>query len=271
MTTPRATWKGVLQIALLQIPIKVYPATESSASLSFHQLHGACQSRLTTKRWCPSCDREVPSDQIVKGFEFEAGHYVVLLEDELEAVKPDSTRVIAVTRFAPAEQLEPRSVDRTYVLVPDGAVNGPADIALRTVQAALPGRVAIGTLAIYGREYLVAIGLQAGVVLLYTLHHAAELRALPTVESADRYLLGVASARRLFTAMTQPLDLADFTDSYQADVRRLIDAKIAGQEIVQPAAIEATGARLNLAAALEQSLRAVSRGTKIRASKTAAR
>ncbi len=268
MTTPRATWKGVLKIALIQIPIKVYPATESSASLSFNQLHGECQSRLTTKRWCPHCDREVPTDQIVKGFEFAAGKYVVLLEDELEAVKPDSTRVIAVTRFAPAEQLELRSVDRAYVVVPDGPPASHADVDYRTVQAALSGRIGIGTLAIYGREYLVAIGLQAGVLLLYTVHHAAELRALPAVEASDRFLSGVASARRLFAAMTEPLDLADFTDHYQADVRRLIDAKIAGEEIVQAAAVDPAPV-LSLTAALEQSLRAVSTGTRIRAKKTA--
>jgi DNA end-binding protein Ku len=253
----RATWKGLLQISLVTIPIKVFPATESSETLSFHQLHSECQSRMQQKRWCPSCNREVPGGEIVKGFEFEQGKYVQLLEAELDAVKPDSTRVIAVTRFAPAEQLEHRSIDRTYFLEADGQ----GDEAFRIVQAALPGRIGIGTLALYGREYLVAIGLQGGVLLLYTLHHAAELRALPARPStSDASLPGVREARQLFTAMTAPLDLTAFPNQYQADLRRLIDDKIAGHEILIP--LVATPPVINLKDALAQSLAAVSASKK---------
>jgi DNA end-binding protein Ku len=252
----RANWKGVLKISLVTIPIKVFPATESSETISFNQLHTcASQTRITQKKWCATCGCEVSNDSIQKGFEFEKGKYVILLPAELDAVQPESTRVIAVTRFAPAEQLELRTIDRAYFLEPDGA--GPADEAFRTVQAAINGRIGVGTLALYGREYLVAIGLQRGVLLLYTLHHAAELRDLPTTpQTTDAYLPGVRDARQLFIAMTQPLDLSEFPNQYRVDQRRLIDAKIAGREIVVPT-LEAP-AVVSLKAALEQSLAAVS-------------
>lgn len=263
----RPTWKGVLQISRVTIPIKVFPATEASDKVSFHQLHSQddlghpCHARIKQQMVCPSCHRDVPAAEIVKGFEFETGQYVVVNAAELDAIAPRSTRVIELTRFAPAEHLELRTIDRAYFLEADGLADGPADDAYRTLLAAMGGRVGIGTLAIYGREYLVAVGPRDGVLLLYTLHHAAELRSLPsTATSTDRFRPGVVLARRLLAALTRPLDLSDFTDTYQTDVRRLIAAKIAGEEIVVPP-LPLPVPVVNLRDALEQSLQAV-RATK---------
>src|SRR5262249_43037026 len=90
----RATWKGFLKISLVNIPIKVFPATESSGSIAFNQLHAECQTRIKQKRWCPHCDREVPNAEIVKGYEFDKGRYVVVTDEDLDKVRPESTRVI---------------------------------------------------------------------------------------------------------------------------------------------------------------------------------
>src|SRR5579864_8771212 len=109
----RPTWKGFLKVRLVTIPIKVYPATETSDSLAFNQLHDACTTRIQQKRWCPHCEREVPNAEIVKGFEFEKGRYVVMSEDDLERVRPESTRVIDLVQFADAASLDPMYVDRT--------------------------------------------------------------------------------------------------------------------------------------------------------------
>src|SRR5712671_4237855 len=86
----RATWKGYLKISLVNIPIKVFPATEPSGTLSFNQLHGECQTRIQQKKWCPHCNREVTISEIVKGYEFEKGRYVVLSEEDFEKVRPQS-------------------------------------------------------------------------------------------------------------------------------------------------------------------------------------
>jgi hypothetical protein len=90
----RATWKGFLKISLVNIPIKVFPATESRGTISFHQLHRECQTRIQQKRWCPYHNREVPNSEIVKGYEFEKGRYVVLSGEDFDKVRPESTRVI---------------------------------------------------------------------------------------------------------------------------------------------------------------------------------
>src|SRR6185503_16016312 len=178
----RATWKGFLKISLVNIPIKVFPATESSGSISFNQLHAECQTRIQQKRWCPHCDREVPASEIVKGYEFEKGRYVVLTEEDFDRVRPASTRVIELVQFADDSAIDPMYVDRTYYLAPDGAMAGEAFAVMRD---GMTGKVGIGKLALYGREYLVAVRpLQRGIVM-HTLHHAAEIRSMDAVEELN--------------------------------------------------------------------------------------
>jgi DNA end-binding protein Ku len=262
----RATWKGVLKIALVTIPIKVYPATESSATISLNQLHSTCKSRIQQPRVCRTCEREVPSSEIVKGFEFEKDKYVVLEPEELDAIQPPSTRVIDLVSFAPAASLPWTAIDRAYYLVPDGPEPGPAHTAYALLLAAIDQRIGIGTLAIYGREYLVAVGGGSPrCLLLYTLHQAAELRPAPYVSKATTEEVKGRTwtlARQLVAALTKSLDLAASPDAYQADLRRLIDAKIAGEEYVASPACEPPAIG-NLSEALQASVAAVSSDTKV--------
>src|SRR3989337_3026249 len=116
----RATWKGFLKVSLVNIPIKVFPATESSGTISFNQLHGECQTRIQQKRWCPACNKEVANTELVKGFECEKGRYVVMSEDDIDKVRPSSTRVIALVQFDDAGALDPMYVDSPYSLPPAG-------------------------------------------------------------------------------------------------------------------------------------------------------
>src|SRR5215475_8794784 len=178
----RATWKGFLKISLVNIPIKVFPATESGATISFNQLHGECQTRIQQKRWCPHCNREVPNSEVVKGYEFEKGHYVVLSEEDFEKVRPESTRVIDLVQFSDESAIDPIYVDRAYYLAPDGPVAADAFAVMRD---GMQGKVGIGKLALYGREYLVAVKPQGKGIVMYTLHHAAEIRSIDAVEELN--------------------------------------------------------------------------------------
>src|SRR3954464_9416097 len=118
----RPTWKGYLKISLVNIPIKVFPATDAGATLSFNQLHGECQTRIQQKRWCPKCEREVPNTDIVKGFEFEKGRYVIVDEEDIDKVRVDSTRVINLEKFTADTAIDPIYLERPYSLAPDGPV-----------------------------------------------------------------------------------------------------------------------------------------------------
>jgi len=251
----RATWKGFLKISLVNIPIKVFPATESAGTISFNQLHGECQTRIQQKRWCPHCNREVPNSEIVKGYEFEKGHYVVLTEEDLEKVRPESTRVIDLVQFADEASIDPMFVDRAYYLAPDGGVASEAFAVMRDGMA---GKVGIGKLALYGREYLVAVKPQGRGIVMYTLHHAAEIRSIDQVDELNSVPTSVKPAemklaQQVISTFEGPLDLASYTDEYRAGLQQIIDAKIAGQEVVAPAE-EMPPKVVNLMEALRKSL-----------------
>lgn len=140
----RPTWKGFLKVSLVNIPIKVFPATESSATLSFNQLHAVCQTRIQQKRWCPHCEREVANTELVKGYEFEKGRYVVVNDEDIEKVRVESTRVINLVQFAD-DTLDPIYVDRAYYLAPDGAMAAEAFAVMRE---GMKGKAGIGKVAL---------------------------------------------------------------------------------------------------------------------------
>jgi DNA end-binding protein Ku len=259
----RATWKGFLKISLVNIPIKVFPATESSGSISFNQLHAECQTRIQQKKWCPHCEREVPNTEIVKGFEFEKGRYVIMSEEDLDTVRPESTRVIDLVQFSDAAALDPMYVDRTYYLAPDG---GMAADAFAVMRDGMRGKIGIGKLALYGREYLVAVRAFERGLVMHTLHHAAEMRGIDSVDELNSVPETVKPeeaklARQVIQTFEQPLNLADYKDEYRAGLQAIIDAKIAGEAIVATTT-EAPPKVVNLMDALRKSLDSVSAGKK---------
>jgi DNA end-binding protein Ku len=265
----RATWKGYLKISLVNIPVKVFPATESSGTISFNQLHGECQTRIQQKKWCPQCNREVPNSEIVKGYEFEKGRYVVMSEEDIDAVRPESTRVIDLVQFADASSIDPMYVDRTYYLAPDGGV---ASDAFAVMREGMKGKVGIGKLALYGREYLVAVRPYERGIVMHTLHHAAEIRSIDTVEELNAVSSKVRPeeiklAKQVISTFDAPLNLEDYKDEYREGLQRIIDKKIAGEEIVAPT-LEAPPKVVNLMDALKKSLDAVS-STKKKSAKVA--
>ena len=232
----RATWKGYLKISLVNIPIKVFPATESSATISFNQLHGECQTRIQQKKWCPHCEREVANSELVKGYEFEKGRYVVLDEEDFDKVRPESTRVIDLVQFADESAVDPMYVDRAYYLAPDGAMGADA---FAVFSEGMKGKIGVGKLALYGREYLVAVKPQGRGIVMYTLHHAAEIRSIDQVEDLNSVTTQVKPqeiklAKQVIETFDGPLDLASYKDEYREGLQQIIDKKIAGEEIVAP-------------------------------------
>lgn len=255
----RATWKGYLKVSLVNIPVKVFPATESGATLSFNQLHAECRTRIQQKKWCPHCNRDVAGSEVVKGYEFEKGHYVVLEDEDFEKVRTPSTRIIDLAQFAAGDAIDPMYVDRTYYLAPDGTVAADAFAVMRDGMA---GKVGIGKVALYGREYLVAVRAHGRGLVMHTLHHAAEFRAMDEVDELDAVPTKVQPeeaklARQIIESFEAPLDLATYTDEYQAGLKAIIDAKIEGRDIVAPA-VEAPPKVVDLMEALRRSLDAVS-------------
>jgi DNA end-binding protein Ku len=259
----RPTWKGYLKVSLVNIPIKVYPATESSGSISFNQLHNTCRTRIQQKRWCPTCDCEVPASDIAKGYEFEKGHYVVLGEEDFDKVRPASTRVIELKQFADDKALDPIYIDRSYYLAPDGPVAADAFAVMREGMA---GKAGVGKLALYGREYFVAVRPQGNGLVMYTLHHAAEIRSISSIDELQSVPKEVKAdelklAKQVIGTFDKTFDIASYHDEYKAELRKVIEAKIAGQDVVAPD-VAAPPKVVNLMDALRKSLDSVSAGKK---------
>ena len=255
----RPTWKGYLKISLVNIPIRVFPATDAAATVSFNQLHRECGSRIQQKKWCPQCQTEVTTADIVKGYEFEKGRYVTMEEDDLAKVRPASTRVISVMQFADAAAIDPVYIERPYYLAPDGNVAAEAFAVMREGMA---GRAAIGKLALYGREYLVAIQPRETGLVMFTLRHASEVRAMSAIDELKLVPKTIKPdevklAKQVIGSFDTEGDLTQYRDDYQTELRRVIDAKIAGEEVVQTAD-EAPPKVVNLMDALRQSLERVS-------------
>lgn len=259
----RPTWKGYLKISLVNIPVKVFPATDASATISFNQLHAECQTRIQQKRWCPTCQKEVPNTDIVKGFEFEKGRYVVMNDDDVDKVRVESTRVINLEKFTDDVEIDPIYLDRPYYLAPDGPV---AKEAFAVIREGMKGKAGIGKVALYGREYLIKVQPRERGLIMYTLRHASEIRSMNAIdELADMpetvKPAEVALAQQVIGTFEGTIDFADYKDDYQEGLREIIDAKIAGREFVAPEVQEPPKV-VNLMEALRRSLDSISSSKK---------
>jgi DNA end-binding protein Ku len=259
----RPTWRGFLRISLISIPVKVFPATESAATIGFNQLHAECQTRIRQKRWCSTCDREVEYREIVKGYEFERGRYVVVTDEDLQKVRVETTRIINLTQFTDAAAIDPMYVDAAYYLAPDGAVAGEA---FATMRDGMAGKAGIGKVALYGREYLVAIKPQKKGLVMYTLHHDAEIRGIEQVDELNSLPTTVKPealklAKQVVSTFDAELNLKDYKDDYSDALRAIIESKIAGQEVITPEVVAPVPV-VDLMEALRKSLGAVATAKK---------
>ena len=259
----RPTWKGYLKVSLVTIPVRVYPATESSATVSFNQLHAECQTKIQQKKWCPHCEREITSAEVVKGYEFEKGRWVVVDDEDIAKVKTESTKIINLMQFTDETAIDPMYVDKAYYLAPEGPM---ANDAYAVMRDGMKGKAGIGKVAIHGREYLVAIRPHKQGLVMYTLHHAAEIRTIDQIDEL-REVRGTVNpaemklARQVIESIEGELNLADYTDEYQQGLRALIDAKVAGEEVATP--VESAPPKVvDLMEALRKSLEQVSGGKK---------
>ena len=253
-----SVWKGHLTFGLVSLPVKLFTAARSE-TLSFNQLHKHDNSRIKQVIYCQAEDKPIPREEIVKGFEYEKGKYVVLAEEDFEKVRTESTRVINLVQFAEESAIDPMYVDGTYYLAPDGGV---ASEGFAVMREGLKGKVGVGKLALYGREYLVAIRPHGKGIVMHTLHHAAEIRGMDQVEELNSVPTKVKPeeiklAKQIIEMLEAPLNLKDYKDDYREGLQEIIDAKIAGREIIAPEVEEAPKV-VNLMEALRRSLDRVS-------------
>jgi DNA end-binding protein Ku len=256
-SSSRPTWKGSLKLSLITIPIQVFPATSASSDVSFRQLHRKCHTPINYKKWCPHCNEEVTAADIVKGYESSKGRMVVVEEEEIAKLRPESTKTVDVSDVVDAATIDPIYIERSYYVAPDGKAAGAS---FAVVRDALEDRAGIGRLALHGREYLVAIQPRDEALLLHTLRTAGEVRALSGISglefaSAKPKAEEVKLARQVLDSFTSGKDLSAFTDHYQEALREMLEAKHDEEEEIPVADRAAKPTKVvNLMDALRQSL-----------------
>lgn len=228
----RALWKGQLRLSLVSIPVEVFSATKTGARFAFRQIHEPSGKPVHYDKVVDGIG-PVDTDEIVKGYEYESGKYVLLEPEEIDAVKLETKKTLELVQFVDASEISPIYYDKPYYVVPSDDL---AEDAYRVVRDALrkSGKVGLGQLTLRGREYIAAIKPCGDGLLLETLHYADELRKAEPMfhglsgKTSDDDLLEVATA--LIDKKTAPFDATTFKDNYSTALKELVQRKLKGKK-----------------------------------------
>jgi DNA end-binding protein Ku len=251
----RAIWKGAVSFGLVSIAVKLYSATEEK-DIRFHQVHREDGGRIRYQRVCSIDGKEVSYDDIAKGYDLGGGEMVVLTDEDFAELPLSTSHAIDVLEFVPAEQVDPILYNKAYYLEPEGASTKPyvllRDALTRT------DRVAIVKVALRQREQLATLRVRDGVMVLNTMLWPDEIRKADFEfldDDVSARPAELAMAGSLIESMAADFDADDYTDNYRAALQEVIDAKVAGREVIQPEEPEvAPSAAVDLMAALRASV-----------------
>jgi DNA end-binding protein Ku len=245
-------YHSVISFGLVAIPVSLYTATQDN-DIHFNQLHKEDQSRVRYKKTCAHCGKELKSEDIIKGYEYDKDHYVVITDEEIEKIKTEKEKSIQILHFAQLNQISPVYYDKTYQAIPDKG----GEKAFELLRAALmkQQKVAIGKTVLGAKDTLMAIIPRENGILISTMFYQDDIKALqrsydvpqPTEEE-------MKMAEVLINSMDTPFDPSQYKDEYQERLKQLIEAKIAGKEVVAANPDESTGKVIDLMDALKASI-----------------
>jgi DNA end-binding protein Ku len=257
----RSIWKGAITFGLITIPVGLYTAIEEK-DFRFNQLHGKDNGRIKYKRVCSVCGEEVSYDEIVKGYEFEKGNYVVFTEEEMDSIPADSIKAIDVVSFVPLEEIDPVYFQKPYYVAPE-----PSGVkAYKLLEKAMneSGRIGIAKITLREKERLATLRVKDGVFILETMNWPDEIREpdfadlQKDVEIRPQEL---SMAKSLIENLSDTFQPDEFHDTYRERLEAAVQAKIEGQEVAVEATKEPTQI-LDLMEALKASVEATKAKTK---------
>jgi DNA end-binding protein Ku len=252
---PRAVWRGTISFGLVAIPVRLHVATDEGPSVPLHLLCKNDGSRLRNLRWCPVENREIPWDEVVRGYEIAKDEHVVLTPADLEGLPLRTAHVIEILQFCGREEVPDLYLDRAYYVEPEEVGRRP--YALLRTALERSGRVGIGKVALRDREHLARIGWSDGALVLETLLWPEQIRdagelSLPGDVSPQPAEVDVALM--LIDALSRPFDPGEHRDEYRAALLRLVEEKRAGTPLERPAAPAAPEKVVDLMEALKASV-----------------
>ena len=255
---PRAYWKGYLRLSLVSCPIALYPATSEREKVSFNQINRETGHRIRYRKVDAETGEEVPSDQIIKGYEVAKGEYVEMTDEELESVALESTKTIEIDEFVPRNEIDELYNIRPYYIAPDGKVGQDAFVVIRDVIEQMK-MVAIGRVVLTSREHIVAIAPRGKGLMGTLLRFPYEVRDsaeyfddIPNVKLTKDMM---DLARHIVETKSGHFKPAAFEDHYEDALKKLIEKKAKGEKIEVPKE-RPSGKVINLMDALRQSVRA---------------
>jgi DNA end-binding protein Ku len=258
----RTIWNGSINFGLVNIPIGLAVAQQRKDT-AFRTLHRECGTPIKQKRWCPFHERDVEADELVKGWEFSKGQFVVVEEEDLESVALQRSQSIDIKRFVPVADVDPVFFDRAYYLAPADAEaqRRPYVLLLRAMQEAQMG--AIGKFVLWGKENLCLIRPLGETLALETLYYAEDVRPRREIEeavaAAEVQEPELAMARQLVDSLVGEFDPEEFENEYRRELRTMLEAKLAGEDITRPEPVAAAPV-VDLMEALRQSVAQAQKG-----------
>ncbi len=234
MAALRSIWKGHLRFSLVTIPVRVYNAVDTAETIHFNQIHREDNGRVGYDKKCKKCDQVLEMSDIVKGYEYEPDMYVIFEKDDLDKLKLKSTKVIDIEGFVDESEIDPALYDAPYYLGPDG------DVASKTyslLSAALKdsGKFGVGKLVLRDREDIVLVAPKAEGLVIYKLRYPKEIRKISDVPLVTKHTTNkeeLKLAKNLIDSMSTSLAKMTLENKYAEAVKEMVEAKIAGEEIV---------------------------------------
>jgi len=229
---PRAIATGQIAFGLVSIPVKLFSAAESSEKVSFNMLHGECGSRIQQKLFCPKDERNIERTEVVKGYEFSKGQYVLFNDEELKALEEKSTQQIDITEFVKSDLIDPIYFDKPYYLGPDKGGSRAYTLLARALEET--GRWAVAKYAARGKGYLVVIRPLGKGLVMQQLYYPNEIRSIDEIDIGDGEIkenelkMAIQLAEMSASDEFHP---ENYRDEVRERIRGLIDKKIEGEEI----------------------------------------
>jgi DNA end-binding protein Ku len=228
-----SVWKGTLTFGLLAIPIKLYTAARSQR-INLHQLHKTCHTRLKQPLFCPHCNRQVDRSEVVKGYEYEKGQYIIVTDEELKRITPRSSTVMGLLAFVKQDQIDPIYFDASYFMLPDEEAEKPYALLLKTLEDS--NRVGIATVTMHQREYTVFIRPRKNGLTVHTMYYQNEIREVAGYGKAEKDVklkpAEIKLAEQLVESLSTDFKPRQFHDKFQDNLKALIEAKQKGRGVI---------------------------------------
>jgi DNA end-binding protein Ku len=258
MAAARSVWKGFIQFSLVSVPVKAYTSTASGGGkVTLNQLHRDCHSRIQYKKCCAT-HGEIPSDQIVSGYEFADGKYVIVEPEELEKIRSPKEKAINIEAFVECDAIDPRYFSgRSWYLAPDGPIAQKGYALLRRAMAD-SGRNAFARVAVGGKQQLLLLRPLGQLIVAAMVSYEQEVKRPGDFESEVAPVEVDPKELQLARTLTdqlavRELDMTSYRDDYADKLTQLIEAKVKGEEVVEAPAEEAPMV-INLMEALQRSV-----------------